>query len=212
MLRSRLTSEIESPFLSQLAPFTMVMSEVPIQTSTGKKENKLAKANAIWGRAPPPSKKPKSSTHAASASHSDAVESAAPPSVVDPVAVDGGSAPLHASVSVEDMGASPLLAPMASSTAAASASTVKADEGCALVHADITAQIRGRAHTVSENREWTAIFDLVVYAFMRKRRVLCCFGAQVVDLVKLFAPWLEPCLDNAQRTARFLGFVASGGQ
>jgi hypothetical protein len=137
------------------------------------------------------------------------------------MAVDGTSAPVHASIMVEASlpsatvaasASTVLVAPLPSSTDAASASSANTGESCPLLHADLTAQIRARAHTVSKDREWTSVFDLVVYACMRKRRVLCCFGAQVVDLVKMFAPWLEPCLDNTQRPARFLGCVASGGQ
>ena len=84
--------------------------------------------------------------------------------------------------------------------------------GIHLEHADITAQIQARAAKVSENREWTSLFDWLVYAFLRKRRVHVCFGAQVVDLVKVFAPWLEDHLDDTKPVVRALGCVIAGGK
>ena len=86
------------------------------------------------------------------------------------------------------------------------------EEAIHLEHASITAQIKARAAKVSENREWTSLFDWLVYAALRKRRVHVCFGAQVIDLVKVFAPWLESHLDDTKQVVRALGCVLAGGQ
>ena len=175
-----------------------------------KKPGTYSKACHILGLPPPPAKKHKTSTHAASASADDAKESIAAPSVVNPDKADGSSSAVDDSVIVEDMGASLLSVPSPLPTYAASVSVAHVDTGGVLSHAELTAQIKDRAHAVSKDREWTGLFDLLIYAFLRKRRVLCCFGSQVVDLVKVFAPWLEGCIDNTKPPARFLGCVVSG--
>jgi hypothetical protein len=84
------------------------------------------------------------------------------------------------------------------------------DDHVALEHTSLADQIRERAEDVCEDREWDSLFDLVVFAFLRKRRVHACFGAQVVDLVQVFAPWLVPVMDNSKTPIRLLGCVAIG--
>ena len=95
---------------------------------------------------------------------------------------------------------------------AACAPSAKDSEEVTLAAADLTAQIQARADSVEQDREWTSLFDLVVYAFLRKRRVHCCFGAQIVDIVNVFAPWLGPSLDDTKPIARFVGCVCKGGK
>ena len=57
------------------------------------------------------------------------------------------------------------------------------DDHVALEHTSLADQIRERAEDMCEDRAWTSLFDLLVFAFLRKRRVHACFGAQVVNLV-----------------------------
>ena len=49
------------------------------------------------------------------------------------------------------------------------------DDHVALEHTSLADQIRERAEDMCEDREWTSLFDLVVFAFLRKRRVHACF-------------------------------------
>ena len=70
-----------------------------------KKSGAYSKACHILGLAPPPAKKHKASTHAASAIPDDAMEIIAAPSVVYPDKVDGSSSAVDDSVIVEDMDA-----------------------------------------------------------------------------------------------------------
>ena len=132
---------------------------------------------------PPPSKQPKASTHAASATHEDAVVSIAAPSVVYPDKVGGSSSAVDGSVIDEDMGAPQLPAPPPLTTDAVSVAVAHVDEGGVLSHAEITAQIKHRAYAVSKDREWTALFDLLIYVFV----------AQATRVVLLRRPGCGPC-------------------
>ena len=148
-----------------------------------KKMSTYSKACSVLGLEPPPAKKHKASTHVASANPDDAVVSIAAPSIVYPDKVDGSSSAVDGSVVVEDMGVSLLPAPPPLPTDAVSVSVAHVDAGGVLSHAELTAQIKHRAHAVSKDREWTAIFDPLVYFFF----------AQATRVVLLRGPGCGPC-------------------
>ena len=75
----------------------------------------------------------------------------------------------------------------------------------------IAEQIRLRAAQLRMDVEYIGLFDLTIYAALRKRRVRACFGTEVVDLIGLFAPWANASLDETLRPANFVGCVATGG-
>ena len=79
------------------------------------------------------------------------------------------------------------------------------DEGMMLEHVSLHDQIKERATEVRQDRDWTTLLELLAFASLRKHRVHVCFGAQVVDLVQLFAPWLAASIDNSTTPIRLLG-------
>ena len=84
------------------------------------------------------------------------------------------------------------------------------DKGMALEHVNLADEIYERATEVREDREWTSLFEPVVFAFLRKRSVHVCFGPQVLNLVQLFAPWFALSMDNSKTPIRLLGCVVVG--
>ena len=89
-----------------------------------------------------------------------------------------------------------------------------------LKSADFAGQIRTRAETVYAMGEYIGMFELMIYSALRQRRVLVCFGTEVIDATQLFAPWLVGSWDSpyvspsgslSARAARFAGCVPGAG-
>ena len=144
---------------------------------------------------------------AASAKHSKKEKSSTEPSVLHSAAASSPLAVGDLPCAVDDA-----IVALASAEDVGDLPCAVDDAIVALEHADITDQIRARAAKVSEMGEWTSLFDWLVYAYLRKRRVHLCFGAQVVDIVRVFAPWLEDHIDGSKQVVRALGCVIAGGK
>ena len=75
-------------------------------------------------------------------------------------------------------------------------------------------QIRNRAAEVRQNSEYTGIFELIVYADLRCRRALLCFGEEIVDLCAFLAPVIASRVaskgHSAPGPARFAGVLYQG--